>query len=147
MPRNDTLSSDDDDSRDGHEIVLDEGTRDMNRTELRILVTKLKERCNAGESKLKKVMLELHLLKSKGMNTKQKIRLDFHWDGEDANLADKITCWVKLSWVCRMSLSPIFGPKCRVGRHVGEKSVNVGPTFGNIAPFWPPQCRVVFISC
>ena len=95
MPRNDTLSSDDDDSRDGHEIVLDEGTRDMNRMELRILVSKLKERCITGESKLIKVMLELNLLKSKGRNTKQKIRSDFRWDGEDANLADKITCWVK----------------------------------------------------
>ncbi len=37
----------------------------------------------------------MHLLKSKGRNTKHKIRLDFHWDGEDANLADKITYWVK----------------------------------------------------
>ena len=52
MTKNDTLSSEDDDSRDGRKIVLDEGTRDMTRMKLSILVTKLKERCNAGESKL-----------------------------------------------------------------------------------------------
>ena len=80
MTKNDTLSSEDDDSRDGSKIFLDKGTRDMNRTELRVLVTKLKERCNAGESKLKKVMLELHLLKSKGRSTKQKIKSDYRWD-------------------------------------------------------------------
>ena len=28
-----------------------------------------------------------------------------------------------LSWVCRMSLSPILGPKCRVGRHVGDNLI------------------------
>jgi hypothetical protein len=95
MKRNDTFSSDDDDSRDGREYVVDQATRDMTKMELRILVSKLKDRCNEGESKLKKLTLELHLLKSKGRNTKQKIRSDFCWDGEDANLADKITHWVK----------------------------------------------------
>jgi hypothetical protein len=54
MKRNDTFSSDDDDSRDGREIVLDDAMRDMTKMELRILVSKLKDRCNAGESKLKK---------------------------------------------------------------------------------------------
>ena len=95
MRTNNTFSSDDDDSRDDCQIVLDDVTRDMTKMELRILCAKLKDKCNAGETKLKKVMLELHLLKSKGRNTKQKIRSDFRWDGDDANLADKITSWVK----------------------------------------------------
>ena len=95
MRTNNTFSSDDDDSRDDRQIVLDDATRDMTKMELRILCAKLKDKCNAGETKLKKVMLELHLLKSKGRNTKQKIRSDFRWDGDDANLADKITSWVK----------------------------------------------------
>ena len=59
-----------DDSRDDRQIVLDDATRDMTKMELRILCAKLKDKCNAGETKLKKVMLELHLLKSKGRDTK-----------------------------------------------------------------------------
>ena len=43
---------------------------------------------------------------------------------------------VRLSCACRMSLLPILGPICHVGQHVGDKSPNAGPTFGNIAPFW-----------
>ncbi len=39
--------------------------------------------------------VELNLMKSKGRNTKQKNRSDFCWDGEEANLADKISNWVK----------------------------------------------------
>ncbi len=35
------------------------------------------------------------LMKSKGRNMKQKIRSDFRCDGEEANLADKISNWVK----------------------------------------------------
>ncbi len=34
-------------------------------------------------------------MKSKGRNMKQKIRSDFCWDGEEANLVDKISNWVK----------------------------------------------------
>ena len=34
-----------------------------------------------------------------------------------------ITGWEGgLSWECRMSLSPILGRQCRVGRHVGDMS-------------------------
>jgi hypothetical protein len=95
MKRNDTFSSDNDDRRDGRQIVLDNASRDMTKMELRISCSKLKNRCNTG-SKLQKVMLELHLLKSKGRNMKQKIRSDFCWDGDNANMADKITYWVKL---------------------------------------------------
>ncbi len=42
-----------------------------------------------------KLKVELKLSKSQGRNTKQKIRSDFQWDGEDANLADKVSGWVK----------------------------------------------------
>ena len=43
-----------------------------------------------------------------------------------------------LSCACRMSVLAILGPKCRVGRHVGDMSPNVGPALGDIAPFWAP---------
>ncbi len=49
-----------------------------------------------------------------------------------------------LSWVCRMLVSAILGPKCRVGRHVGNMSPNVGPTFGDIASFWAPTMSCCF---
>ena len=86
---------DDEEGREGRNNELDEATAGMSKHELRVFVTKLKERCHKGENKIKKLTLELHLLKSKGRNTKQKIRSDFRWDGEDANLADKMTHWVK----------------------------------------------------
>jgi hypothetical protein len=54
MRTNNTFSSDDDDSRDDRQIVLDDATRDMTKMELRILCAKLKDKCNAGETKLKK---------------------------------------------------------------------------------------------
>ena len=54
MRTNNTFSSDDDDSRDDRQLVLDDATRDMTKMELRILCAKLKDKCNAGETKLKK---------------------------------------------------------------------------------------------
>ncbi len=43
----------------------------------------------------------------------------------------------KLSWVCRMSALPILTRHWCVGRHVGNMSENVGPTFGDICHFCP----------
>ncbi len=42
-----------------------------------------------------KCKVESRLSKLQGRNTKQKLRLDFQWDGDDANLADKVLDWVK----------------------------------------------------
>ena len=42
-----------------------------------------------------KCKVDLRLSKLQGRNTKQKMRSDFQWDGDDANLADKVLDWVK----------------------------------------------------
>jgi hypothetical protein len=55
----------------------------------------LREMCREKDCKIKRLKVELRLSKSQGRNTKQKMRLDFQWDGEDANLADKVSNWVK----------------------------------------------------
>ncbi len=39
--------------------------------------------------------LEITKLKSQGCTTKQKMRADYQWDGDDAILADKVLDWVK----------------------------------------------------
>jgi hypothetical protein len=58
-------------------------------------INQLREMCREKDREIKKLKVELKLSKSQGRNTKQKIRLDFQWDGEDANLADKVSDWVK----------------------------------------------------
>jgi hypothetical protein len=51
--------------------------------------------CKEKERMIKKLKVEFKLSKLPGRNMKQKIRSDYHWDGEDANLADKVLDWVK----------------------------------------------------
>jgi hypothetical protein len=58
-------------------------------------INQLREMCREKDRKIKKLKVELKLWKSQGRNTKQKIRLDFQWDREDANLANKVSDWVK----------------------------------------------------
>jgi hypothetical protein len=58
-------------------------------------INELRDMCREKDRKIKKLKVELKLLKSQGRNTKQKMRLDFQWDGEDANLANKVLDWVK----------------------------------------------------
>jgi hypothetical protein len=53
------------------------------------------EMCREKDREIKRLKVELRLLKLQGRNTKQKMRLDFQWDGEDANLANKVSDWVK----------------------------------------------------
>jgi hypothetical protein len=83
------------DDKEGNEDMVEETTNKMSRAELKELIYRLKDRCKEGERQIKKLKVEFNLMKSKGRNTKQKIRLDFLWDGEEANLADKISNWVK----------------------------------------------------
>jgi hypothetical protein len=51
--RNNWFSGDDDESRDGDDSLGDELISDRTKGELRILVSKLKDRCLESESKLK----------------------------------------------------------------------------------------------
>ncbi len=86
---------DDEDKEEGDEDMVEKRINEMSRSELKELIYRLKDRCKEGDHQIKKLKVELNLMKSKGRNTKQKIRLDFRWDGEEANLADKISNWVK----------------------------------------------------
>ena len=51
--------------------------------------------CEYREREIKKLKLEITKLKSQGCTTKQKLREDYQWDGDDAILADKVSDWVK----------------------------------------------------
>jgi hypothetical protein len=86
---------DDENDEEGDEDMVEETTNKISRAELKELIYRLKDRCEEGEHQIKKLKVELDLMKSKGRKTKQKIRSDFCWDGEEANLADKISNWVK----------------------------------------------------
>jgi hypothetical protein len=82
---------DDEDDEEGDEDMVEETTNKMSRAELKELIYRLKDRREEGERQIKKLKVELNLMKLKGRNTKQKIRSDFCWDGEEANLAEKIS--------------------------------------------------------
>jgi hypothetical protein len=83
------------DDKEGNEDMVEETTNKMSRAELKELIYRLKDRCEEGERQIKKLKVELNLMKSKERNTKQKIRSEFCWDREEANLADKMSNWVK----------------------------------------------------
>ena len=51
--------------------------------------------CEYREREIKKLKLEITKLKSQGCTTKQKLREDYQWDGDDAILAYKVSDWVK----------------------------------------------------
>jgi hypothetical protein len=86
-------ASDDSSSKDiGNE---GEGERYMSKEGLWNHINQLHEMCKETERMIKKLKVELKLLKSPGRKTKQKIRSDYQWEGEDANLADKVSDWVK----------------------------------------------------
>ena len=56
----------------------------------------LKERNEILESTVKALQSEIRLLKSSNARkTKWQLRVDYDWDGENANLSDKVSNWVK----------------------------------------------------
>ena len=59
--------------------------------------------CEKREREIKKLKLEIMKLKSQGCTTKQKMREEFQWDGDDAILADKVSEWVKI--ICFLDTS------------------------------------------
>jgi hypothetical protein len=58
-------------------------------------INELRDMCREKDREIKKLKVELKLSKLQGRYTKHKMRLDFQWDGEDANLANKVSDWVK----------------------------------------------------
>ncbi len=63
---------DDEDNKEGDEDMVEKTTNEMSRAELKELIYRLKDRCEEGERQIKKLKVELNLMKSKGRNTK-------HW--------------------------------------------------------------------
>ena len=56
----------------------------------------LTERCKLLESSVKSLQREIRVLKSLSeRKTKKQLRIDYDWDGENANLSDKVSNWVK----------------------------------------------------
>ena len=56
----------------------------------------LTERCKLLETTVKSLQREISVLKSSSeRKTKKQLRIDYDWDGENANLSDKVSNWVK----------------------------------------------------
>ena len=52
-------------------------------------------RCKELERENKRLEMELRVLKSNDRKTKRQLRIDYDWNGEEANLSDKVSNWVK----------------------------------------------------
>ena len=52
-------------------------------------------RCQELERENKRLEMELRILKSNDRKTKRQLRIDYDWNGEEANLSDKVSNWVK----------------------------------------------------
>jgi hypothetical protein len=55
----------------------------------------LHQRCIENEKLIKRLKMELRLSKSHARQTKCQIRIDYDWDGEEANFADSVLSFVK----------------------------------------------------
>ena len=56
----------------------------------------LTEQCKILESTVKSLQREIRVMKSLSeRKTKKQLRIDYDWDGENANLSDKVSSWVK----------------------------------------------------
>jgi DNA polymerase sigma len=56
----------------------------------------LTEKCKLLETTIKSLQREISVLKSSSeRKTKKQLRIDYDWDGENANLSDKVSNWVK----------------------------------------------------
>ena len=55
----------------------------------------LQEQCHELEKVVKSLRMEIRMKKSLFWQTKRQIRIDYEWDGEEANLSDKVSEWVK----------------------------------------------------
>ncbi len=55
----------------------------------------LRQRCIENERLIKRLKMELRLSKSTARQTKRQIRIDYHWDGKEANFADSVSSFVK----------------------------------------------------
>ncbi len=82
--------SDDDDE-------YDEDYKDEGRSHDALLrkIGMLCERCVENERIIKRLKMDLRLSKSHARQTKCQIRIDYGWDGKEANFADSVLSFVK----------------------------------------------------
>jgi hypothetical protein len=55
----------------------------------------LSQRCVENKRIIKRLKMELRLSKSHARQTKHQIRIDYNWDGKEANFADSVLSFVK----------------------------------------------------
>jgi hypothetical protein len=53
------------------------------------------QRCIENKRIMKRLKMELRLLKSHSRQTKRQIRIDYNWDGKEANFADLVSSFVE----------------------------------------------------
>jgi hypothetical protein len=75
----------------------DEDYKDKGRLHYALLrkIGMLCQRCVEYERVIKRLKMELRLSKSHARQTKCKIRIDYDWDGKEANFADLVSTFVK----------------------------------------------------
>ena len=83
--------SDDEYDDDGEYDDGGNNTRGRDRTENDLL----RAQCHELEKVVKSLRTEIRMKKSIFQQTKCQIRIDYDWDGEEANLSDKVSEWVK----------------------------------------------------
>jgi hypothetical protein len=55
----------------------------------------LRQRCAEYERIIKRLKMDLRLSKSHARQTKHQIRIDYNWDGKEANFSDLVSIFVK----------------------------------------------------
>ncbi len=53
------------------------------------------QRCVENKRIIKRLKMDLRLSKSHARQTKRQIRIDYDWDGKEANFADSVLSFVK----------------------------------------------------
>ena len=75
----------------------DEDYKDVGRSHDTLLrkIGMLCQRCVENKRIIKRLKMDLRLLKSHARQTKRQIRIDYNWDGKEANFADSVLSFVK----------------------------------------------------
>ena len=91
MSRNEKRDRSDDDSSDDEMAEYKKANEAFEEENER-----LDRRNRELESQVRKLKREISVLRTKSeRKTKQQLRIDYAWDGEEVNLADRVSTWVK----------------------------------------------------
>jgi hypothetical protein len=88
--KRDMVASDDDNEYD--EVYEDEGRSD---DDLLRMIGMLCQKCVEYKRIIKRLKMDLRLLKSHARQTKCQIWINYDWDGNEANFADSVSSYVK----------------------------------------------------